>query len=75
MQAGMATKKTKTTPTRFGRPQKTSIIAPILAWLFVVVGLIGIAWMIILSPPEKKLKCEYNPSPSLLAFGTCTTED
>jgi hypothetical protein len=65
----------KTIPSRRKPPRKASILMPVFSWLFVVVGLIAIAWMIILSPPEKKLKCEYNPNPSLLTFGTCTTED
>jgi ABC-type transport system involved in multi-copper enzyme maturation permease subunit len=64
----------KAPPYKFGKPQKVSLLVPVLSWLFIVIGIIGIAWMIILNPPQKKLKCDYNPTPSLLAFGTCHEE-
>ncbi len=59
---------------RFGKPEKTNPTQAILTWGFVVIGVIGIIWMIAANPRQKNLNCTSAPTSSLTGFGSCTTE-
>ena len=51
-----------------------NIFATLFLWAFVVLGIGGIVWMIVINPPQKKLNCRATPTTSLIGFGNCTEE-
>jgi hypothetical protein len=54
--------------------EEKSLVTTICLWAFVALGIGGIAWMIAVNPPEKRLNCRSTPTMSLIGFGSCTEE-
>jgi hypothetical protein len=58
------------------KPEKSDLMTTLLLWGLVLCGIGAIAWMIEINPKEKKLVCSNTGvRPSLMSFGTCTTEE
>ena len=67
--------KTPVKPKRRPAKEEPGIVARLLPWLFIVVGLSAIVWLAATATPEKELNCvNTGGRNSLNVFGSCTTE-
>jgi hypothetical protein len=63
-------------PYVYGRPEKASLLAKIMPWILVALGLLAIGTMLAIDTPEPKLHCQNSlRGASLNQFGTCTTDN
>jgi hypothetical protein len=67
-----ADQKTTKNP-KTGQPEKNSLLQRALVIGFFVLAVGAIAWMVIASPPEKRLVCS-SGAHSLNSFGSCHEE-